>query len=59
VAVSRPPGLTSPNCSATCSPAASTPAWFFDYETGLDDVKDAYDAMVERRATKSLVRIAG
>ncbi|BFU43365.1 zinc-dependent alcohol dehydrogenase family protein [Krasilnikovia sp. MM14-A1004] len=35
------------------------PGLVFDYETGLDDVKDAYDAMLERRATKSLVRFAG
>src|SRR4051794_28366513 len=35
------------------------PSLVFDYETGLDDVKDAYDAMIDRRATKSLVRMSG
>jgi threonine dehydrogenase-like Zn-dependent dehydrogenase len=33
------------------------PGQVFDYETGLDDVADAYRAMDERRAVKSLVRV--
>jgi hypothetical protein len=33
------------------------PGRVFDYETGLDDIADAYLAMDERRAIKSLVRI--
>jgi threonine dehydrogenase-like Zn-dependent dehydrogenase len=34
------------------------PGLVFDYETGLDGITDAYTAMLERRATKSLVRIS-
>jgi threonine dehydrogenase-like Zn-dependent dehydrogenase len=34
------------------------PGLVFDYETGLDDVHDAYTAMLDRRATKALVRIS-
>jgi threonine dehydrogenase-like Zn-dependent dehydrogenase len=34
------------------------PGLVFDYETSLDGVTDAYTAMLERRATKSLVRIS-
>jgi len=33
------------------------PGRVFDYETGLDHIGDAYKAMDERRAIKSLVRI--
>jgi threonine dehydrogenase-like Zn-dependent dehydrogenase len=33
------------------------PGLVFDYETGLDHIADAYRAMDERRAIKSLVRI--
>jgi len=33
------------------------PGQVFDYETGLDHIGDAYKAMDERRAVKSLVRI--
>ena len=33
------------------------PGLVFDYETGLDHIGDAYKAMDERRAIKSLVRI--
>ncbi|MGH3188594.1 MAG: zinc-dependent alcohol dehydrogenase family protein [Streptosporangiaceae bacterium] len=33
------------------------PGLVFDYETGLDEIADAYRAMDERRAIKSLVRI--
>jgi threonine dehydrogenase-like Zn-dependent dehydrogenase len=33
------------------------PGLVFDYETGLDDIADAYKAMDERRATKSLIRL--
>ncbi|MFG2058496.1 zinc-binding dehydrogenase [Micromonospora sp. NPDC048930] len=33
------------------------PGLVFDYETDLDGINDAYNAMLERRATKSLVRI--
>jgi threonine dehydrogenase-like Zn-dependent dehydrogenase len=33
------------------------PGRVFDYATGLDAVRDAYDAMNERRAVKSLLRI--
>jgi hypothetical protein len=29
----------------------------FDYETTLDDIADAYAAMDQRRAIKSLVRV--
>jgi threonine dehydrogenase-like Zn-dependent dehydrogenase len=34
------------------------PGRVFDYETGLDGIADAYAAMDERRAIKSLVRVA-
>ncbi|PWU47366.1 IMP dehydrogenase [Micromonospora globispora] len=34
------------------------PGLVFDYETDLDGIADAYTAMIERRATKSLVRIS-
>ena len=33
------------------------PGRVFDYKTGLDDIADAYRAMDERRAIKSLIRI--
>jgi threonine dehydrogenase-like Zn-dependent dehydrogenase len=33
------------------------PGWVFDFETGLDDIAEAYAAMDERRAVKSLVRV--
>jgi len=33
------------------------PGRVFDFETTLDHVREAYDAMNERRATKSLLRI--
>jgi threonine dehydrogenase-like Zn-dependent dehydrogenase len=33
------------------------PGLVFDYKTGLDGIEDADHAMLERRATKSLVRI--
>jgi threonine dehydrogenase-like Zn-dependent dehydrogenase len=33
------------------------PGWVFDYETDLDHIADAYRAMDERRAIKSLVRV--
>ena len=33
------------------------PGLVFDYETGLDHIADAYRAMDERRAIKSLVRV--
>ena len=33
------------------------PGLVFDYETGLDHIAEAYQAMDERRAIKSLVRI--
>jgi threonine dehydrogenase-like Zn-dependent dehydrogenase len=36
---------------------AINPGWVFDYETDLDNVLDAYQAMDERRAIKSLVRV--
>ena len=36
---------------------AINPGLVFDYETGLDHIADAYRAMDERRAIKSLVRI--
>lgn len=36
---------------------AISPGRVFDYETGLDHIGDAYKAMDERRAIKSLVRI--
>jgi hypothetical protein len=32
-------------------------AWNRDYETDLDKIADAYRAMDERRAIKSLVRV--
>ncbi|BEL03765.1 zinc-dependent alcohol dehydrogenase family protein [Actinoplanes sichuanensis] len=35
------------------------PGLVFDHETSLDGIHDAYTAMLERRATKSLVRISG
>jgi alcohol dehydrogenase len=34
------------------------PGRVFDYETDLDHIEDAYEAMDERRATKSLIRVA-
>jgi threonine dehydrogenase-like Zn-dependent dehydrogenase len=34
------------------------PGRVFDFETDLDDIVDAYDAMDDRRAIKSLVRVA-
>jgi threonine dehydrogenase-like Zn-dependent dehydrogenase len=36
---------------------AINPGLVLDYETGLDGIADAYEAMDERRAIKSLVRI--
>jgi threonine dehydrogenase-like Zn-dependent dehydrogenase len=36
---------------------AINPGPVFDYETGLDHIADAYKAMDERRAIKSLIRI--
>jgi threonine dehydrogenase-like Zn-dependent dehydrogenase len=36
---------------------AINPGLVFDYETSLDDIADAYAAMDERRAIKSLVRV--
>jgi threonine dehydrogenase-like Zn-dependent dehydrogenase len=33
------------------------PGRVFDYETDLDHIADAYEAMDERRATKSLIRV--
>jgi threonine dehydrogenase-like Zn-dependent dehydrogenase len=36
---------------------AINPGRVFDYETDLDHIADAYQAMDERRAIKSLVRI--
>ena len=33
------------------------PGRVFDYETDLDHIADAYRAMDERRAIKSLVRV--
>jgi len=35
------------------------PGRVFDFETDLDHIVDGYDAMDERRAIKSLVRVAG
>jgi len=37
--------------------ATINPGLVFDYETGLDHIADAYRAMDERRAIKSLVRV--
>lgn len=34
------------------------PGLVFDYETDLQHVKEAYDAMDERRAIKSLLKIS-
>ncbi|RLP85378.1 alcohol dehydrogenase catalytic domain-containing protein [Micromonospora sp. CV4] len=34
------------------------PGLVFDHETNLDGIRDAYAAMLDRRATKSLVRIS-
>ena len=36
---------------------AINPGRVFDYETSLDGIADAYAAMDERRAIKSLVRV--
>ena len=36
---------------------AINPGRVFDYETDLDDIADAYAAMDERRAIKSLIRM--
>ena len=34
------------------------PGRVFDYETDLDHIVDGYDAMDDRRAIKSLIRVA-
>jgi threonine dehydrogenase-like Zn-dependent dehydrogenase len=34
------------------------PGLVFNFETTLENIKDAYDAMNERRAIKSLIRIS-
>jgi threonine dehydrogenase-like Zn-dependent dehydrogenase len=34
------------------------PGLIFDFKTDLDDIKEAYDAMDERRAIKSLIRVS-
>ena len=35
------------------------PGRVFDFETDLDHIVDGYEAMNDRRAIKSLVRVAG
>ena len=39
------------------SPGAHDPGLVFEYAADLDEVGDAYPAMDERRAIKSLVRV--
>ena len=51
------PASTSPSCSATSSTGRINPGRVFDYETDLDHIADAYAAMDERRAIKSLIRV--
>ena len=48
---------TSPSCSPTSSTGAIDPGLVLDFETDLDGIAEAYAAMDERRAIKSLVRI--
>ena len=54
---SRPSERTSPELLPDVLSGAINPGRVFDYETDLDGVIDAYQAMDERRAIKSLVRI--
>jgi hypothetical protein len=44
-------------CSATSSKVESAPAEFFDFETTLDGIVEACQAMNERRAIKSQIRM--
>ena len=48
---------TSPSCSTTSSTGRIDPGRVLDYETDLDGIAEAYAAMDERRAIKSLVRV--
>ena len=56
-AAARPRAPTSPSCSTTCSTGRIDPGRVLDYETDLDGIAEAYAAMDERRAIKSLVRV--
>ena len=51
------PAATSPSCSTTSSPARINPGLVLDFETDLDHIAEAYAAMDDRRAIKSLVRV--
>jgi threonine dehydrogenase-like Zn-dependent dehydrogenase len=46
-----------PDLLADVLPGSINPGKVFDYETDLDHVSDAYAAMDERRAVKSLIRV--
>ena len=52
------PGSTSRTSLSMCSRGTINPGLVFDYETDLDHIADAYEAMDERRAIKSLIRVA-
>jgi len=46
-----------PDLLADVLSGSINPGLVFDYETGLDQVADAYKAMDQRRAVKSLIRV--
>ena len=46
-----------PTCSTDVLSGSINPGLVFDYETDLDHIADAYEAMDERRAIKSLIRV--
>ena len=48
---------TSPSCSQNVLEGRIEPGRVFDFETDLDGIAEAYAAMDERRAIKSLVRV--
>ena len=56
-AVRRRRGSTSRSCMTDVLAGTINPGRVFDYETDLDHVADAYPAMDERRAIKSLIRV--
>jgi Zn-dependent alcohol dehydrogenase len=54
---SRPARAYIPELLADVLDGSIDPGRVLDYETGLDDIAEAYAAMDERRAIKSLVRV--
>jgi threonine dehydrogenase-like Zn-dependent dehydrogenase len=52
-----PAGIYIPELLGDVLDGTINPGLVFDYETGLDHIADAYQAMDERRAIKSLIRI--